>query len=120
MKFKALPLLAVLAALTACAPTGSPSSMQAAAPAAVLERDLHSYAQPDVARVTHVNVDLRTDFAAKRLTGTATLDLVRQPDAPQVVLDTRDLLVRSVSDAAGQPLEFTLGEPGKGPLGRPL
>ena len=123
MKFKVLPLLAVVGALTAaaaCAPTTGTAPTMAAVPAPVLERDVHSYAQPDVARVTHVALDLATDFEAKRLTGTAALDLVRQPDAQQVVLDTRDLTIRSVADAGGQPLEFTLGDAGPGPMGRPL
>ncbi|HEX8568708.1 MAG TPA: aminopeptidase, partial [Caulobacteraceae bacterium] len=121
MTSRTLPLLAVLAALAACAPNGSPQTTQtAAAPAAVLERDVHSYARPGEARVTHVDLDLRTDFAAKRLIGTAALDIHRRPDAQQIVLDTRDLTVSSVADGAGRPLEFTFGEAGPDPMGRPL
>ena len=123
MKINPVCMLGALALLGACAPGAATSTMDTAAPVAaqqVLERDLHSYAQPAVARVNHVDLDLRTDFAAKRLTGTATLDIVRQPDAQQIILDTRELTIRSVTDAAGQPLEFTMGEAGKGPMGRPL
>jgi leukotriene-A4 hydrolase len=116
-----LVLLCLLGALAACAP-GSAVTPGPAATAAVqvFEPDPHSYAQPAIARVTHVDLDLRTDFTAKRLSGTATLDISRRADAQQIILDTRDLTVRSVTDAAGRPLEFAFGEAGKDPMGRPL
>ena len=38
-------------------------------------RDARSYARPEVARVTHVALDLDADFQAKRMAGTATLDV---------------------------------------------
>ena len=37
--------------------------------------DTRSYARPQVARVTHVALELDADFEAKRMAGTATLDL---------------------------------------------
>ena len=52
------------------------------------ERDTHSYARPDEVRVTHVALDLRADFDARVLSGTATLTLQRNGSASQVVLDT--------------------------------
>ena len=75
------------------------------------ERDIHSYAKPDEAHVTHVALDLRADFEAKRLTGTAQLRIERRPDAKQVVLDTRDLSIDTVTDSAGTKLSFMLAPP---------
>ena len=64
-------------------------------------------------------IGLRADFAAKRLAGTATLTVEAAPGAREVVLDTRDLAILGVTDAAGQALEYTLGE-AVPHLGRPL
>ena len=75
----------------------------------VYPRDVHSYAQPQVARVKHVALDLTADFATKTLSGTATLDVTAEPGATQVILDTRNLDIRSVKDAEGKPLAFALG-----------
>jgi len=89
------------------------------APAPAADRDVHSYANPDEARVTHVSLDLRADFAAKRLSGRATLDLQRVPNATKVVLDTQDLEIHGVTDEGGRPLQHTLGQADK-ILGQPL
>jgi hypothetical protein len=106
--------LACAAALAACAPAAvSPAADAAPAPAstamAPLPRDIHSFARPDEARVTHVSVDLRTDFAAKTLAGTATLDVQTAPGAREIVLDTRDLQIQQVTDASGRALQWALG-----------
>jgi leukotriene-A4 hydrolase len=92
------------------------TSAQQAPPA---ERDIHSFAVPAEARVTHVALDLRTDFAARQLSGRATLDIQRAPGAARIVLDTRDLDIRAVTDAAGKPLVHALGDVVP-ILGRPL
>ena len=83
------------------------------------ERDIHSFARPQEARVTHVALDLRTDFTAKTLSGRATLTIDRAPGATQLVLDTRDLTIEGVTAPDGAPLQFALGEQDK-ILGRPL
>ncbi|MDQ3482949.1 MAG: M1 family metallopeptidase [Pseudomonadota bacterium] len=72
-------------------------------------RDPHSYARPLEARVNNVALDLALDFQAKRVGGTATLDIDRKPDAKEIVLDTDNLEIQSVTDAAGQPLDYKLG-----------
>ena len=82
-------------------------------------RDIHSFARPEIARVTHVALDLGLDFAAKRVGGTATLDVQAQPNAQEIVLDTKGLEIQSVTDAAGRPLQWRLGE-GNEIMGRPL
>ena len=81
--------------------------------------DVHSYAKPLEARVTHVALDLAVDFAAKRVGGTATLDIERRPEALAIVLDSKGLEIAEVADAGGKPLPFKIG-PVDEILGAPL
>lgn len=107
-------LPAMLALLAACS-GGDPSSPAAAdrtvAPVLLTPeaRDVHSYARPAEARVTHVALDLNVDFDARRLNGTATLDIQAADDAKVVVLDTRDLAIEAVTDPEGKALNWTMG-----------
>ena len=96
--------LALFVAFVACV---APDAMDAGADS---RQDTHSYAQPDVARVTHVALDLTADFDAHTLEGTAKLAIQRWPDADSIVLDVRDLTIEAVDDANGDPLGFRLGE----------
>jgi aminopeptidase N len=73
--------------------------------------DVHSFARPGEARVTHVALDLGADFKARRLRGTATLTLQRRAGSTELTLDTRDLDVQKVTDQSGGPLTFRLGAP---------
>ena len=60
-------------------------------------RDLHSYANSDEIRVTHVELDLDVRFDERRLRGSAMLSFERlQEDADALVLDTRDLTITAV------------------------
>lgn len=97
--------LFVLAA--ACA-REAPRSEMTDAP---MTRDVHSFARPAEARVTHVSLDLDADFSARVLSGRATLTFERRDDARELVLDTRGLLVRRVIDAQQQPLAYRLDAP---------
>ncbi|RZJ04496.1 MAG: M1 family peptidase [Brevundimonas sp.] len=71
--------------------------------------DSHSYAQPDIARVRHVALNLTADFQTKTLSGTATLDVQGRTGATEVILDAKNLDIRSIADAMGAPLRFELG-----------
>jgi leukotriene-A4 hydrolase len=78
--------------------------------------DPHSYADTSQFVVRHVALDLVADFRAHRLQGSATLTVKRvAPDARELLLDTRDLEIRSVQriDARGKPhsLGFLLDDP---------
>ena len=81
--------------------------------------DVSSYAKPFEARVTHVALDLAVDFTAKRIGGTATLDIDRKPDAREIVLDDRGLEIASITDGNGRSLEWKVGA-GDERLGAPL
>jgi aminopeptidase N len=71
--------------------------------------DVHSYARPLEARVTHIALDLNVDFTARRVSGTATLDVDAKPDAMQIILDDKGLEIESIADASGKPLTYTVG-----------
>ena len=105
--------LALTAALAACNRSGDPKSDMPPLPASATApiryvQDVHSYAQPQVARVKHVDLDLTADFTAHTLSGTAALTVTAEPGATQIVLDTRDLTIRAVRDDKG-PLQYRLG-----------
>ena len=112
---RTLTCLLIVLAAAACSPSGTPNAGESGAAANVepgarpLEPDVHSFARPAEARVTHVALDLRADFAARQLAGTATLTVERSGDAGQIVLDTRDLTIDKVTDASGGELQMTLG-----------
>lgn len=78
-------------------------------------RDIHSYANPHESRVRHVHLRLKADFEARRLSGTATIEM--DPAGDRAILDTRGLEIVSVSrpwrlgaadPILGAPLEIEL------------
>ena len=87
-----------------------PLPASAAAPAEYA-RDTHSHARPEIAHVRHVSLDLTADFRAHTLAGTASLDIQGIPGAAEVVLDIKNLDIRSVTDASGGPLQYEAGAP---------
>jgi len=84
-----------------------------------LPADPHTYAQPGEARVTHVSLDLVPDFATKRIAGTVRLTINRTAGADSVILDVRDLSIKSVKDSKGAALGFNVGA-SKEFMGAPL
>jgi len=76
---------------------------------AVARFDPHSFADFDQGRVTHIGLDLTVDFAASQLRGSAILTLAATADG-LLELDTRDLQVEGVTDAAGNELPWSWGE----------
>ena len=83
--------------------------------------DTLTYAQPQVARVTHVALDLALDFDSKRVGGTAELTVLAAPGAQEIVLDSNGLEIEQVTDGAGRALAYTMGEPDpRGGKGAPL
>ena len=108
-------LAAVLALLlsSVAAPTmAQGSEVPIVSPVLLTEeaKDPWTFARPEVARITHVALDLVLDFAGKQVGGTATLDVQAQPGAETVVLDSRGLSIDSVKDEAGRDLPFSVGE----------
>ncbi len=84
--------MAFFLGLAMTAPSGKGRAAAAAA-------DVHSYAEPSLAVVRHVGLDLAVDFARKTLEGTATLTVERKR-SDTLSLDTRDLSIRQVEAGA--------------------
>ncbi|CAN5300094.1 M1 family metallopeptidase [soil metagenome] len=106
---------AALLALLLCGASAMPVLAQTSPPIPAIlttpeARDVHSHAQPLVARVTHVDLDLTADFAGQKMTGTAALDIAAAPDAKEVVLDSKGLVIKAITDAKGMALPWTLGK----------
>src|SRR5688500_6779474 len=99
---------AILFLLVALACSPADDAVTTASDQRRLPRDVHSYAHPDSARVTHVSLELTPDFAAKRLRGTARLTIARDAAADSVILDVRDLTIKSVTSARGDSLDFNV------------
>lgn len=102
------------------------ASVAVAAPGAIAPilttpeaRDAKTYAQPQVARVTNVALDLSVDFDTKVLQGVAVMDILAAEDAKEVVLDTLDLEISKVTDGDGRELPWKIGV-GNAELGAPL
>jgi len=94
---------------------GTPVALHAA-PAAVAPilttpdaLDTETYARPQVARVTHVDLDLVADFERKEMRGTATLDILAARNAREIVLDDKGLVIETIADERGRPLRWTVG-----------
>jgi len=66
--------------------------------------DIHSYARPDRVRVRHLELSLDVRFDRRILEGTAAVHVERL-DGNELILDTRDLAIHSVDNAAS----FELG-----------
>ncbi len=92
------------AACLGCAETGKQPATEGA-----IAQDVHSYARPAEARVQHISLRLVPDFTTRRISGTARLAIQRSPGADSIILDSRDLAIRRVTDAKGDSLVFRLG-----------
>ncbi|MBI4424208.1 MAG: M1 family metallopeptidase [Elusimicrobia bacterium] len=109
-------MIAAVLVAVAAPPAGAQGSAGAS-------RDVHSYAQPELVRVEHADLDLSVGFEDKTLRGSVVLRIRRlSTDAP-LVLDSRDLLVSAVSASADgktfSPVPFVTGN-ADAILGTPL
>jgi aminopeptidase N len=72
-------------------------------------KDELTYARPEIARVTHVDLDLTADFAAHVMRGKAILDILARPGATEIILDDNKLQIATIADANGKPLKWSVG-----------
>ena len=114
---------AFLFVLAACSTVPEAAQRNSASIAPILTseqaRDDQSFARPTEARVAHLALDLGLDFSAQTVSGTATLDILAQPDAREIVLDSNGLRIASIRDMAGNALPYRMGESVEG-KGAPL
>ena len=81
--------------------------------------DKHSFAQPQVALVTHLDLNLAVDFEEKLITGIATYTIQKKSNADDILFDTSNLIINKVELNAETEASFSLG-PEQPFLGRPL
>lgn len=98
--------------LAACTSADVPEQERVIAPILTSEEafDEMTYARPLEARVTHVALDLDLDFEARKVEGTATLDIQAADDATEIVLDSNGLMIGGVEDGNGNALTWEMGE----------
>jgi aminopeptidase N len=70
--------------------------------------DPHSYARPEEAAATHLELDIHVDMQQQRIRGTATYKLKRQT-GDSVVFDTYGLTIQKVTLGDGSEAAFSLG-----------
>ncbi|HSD26781.1 MAG TPA: M1 family peptidase, partial [Vicinamibacteria bacterium] len=70
--------------------------------------DPHSYADSEQSRARHLRLRLSIDFAARRIEGTAALELAAT-SAGFLDLDSKELDVLEATTTSGDPVPFELG-----------
>lgn len=82
--------------------------------------DVHSFANPQEAVVTHLDWDAEVNFDKKVITAKASLKIKKQEDANKITLDMKDLQIDRVTLGADeQKVDFVIGK--EMPfMGRPL
>lgn len=117
MRFLAAFVLLFVSACTA-APDNDASQV---APILTTEDavDIQTFAQPEIARVTHVSLDLELDFEGQGVSGSATLDIEAAEGADTIILDQDGYVVSAVTAADGAELPYETGEAQDG-KGAPL
>lgn len=81
--------------------------------------DIHSYARPQEAKVTHLDLDIYVDFENKIISGKTKIHFDAAEDAELLTLDTRGLRIKSIWQENGNEADYELGPEDK-ILGRPL
>lgn len=82
-------------------------------------KDVHSFAQPEMAKTKHLDLNLTADFETKTLTGFASFD-IENNQADRIIFDMRNLNIEKVTlDENETPTTFEIGEE-KEFLGKPL
>jgi leukotriene-A4 hydrolase len=110
----------ILVSLAACrVPDAGPVAAPSAAAVDATRVDPHSFAEPQLVEIDHLDLDLRVDFQQQRLIGAATLTLDNRGRTNRLILDTGDLTIRRVTLGDGRETTFSLGAPVEH-LGQPL
>jgi leukotriene-A4 hydrolase len=108
MKMRKTSVLIYLAAivLSSC---GSKLKKDIADEADLRVKDPHSYADPTQAVVTHLDLDMKVDFANRKLTGVATWDYLATDSALFIHFDTHNLNIEAVYNEMNGPIAFDMG-----------
>ena len=104
------PFLLLFAAACSSAGEGEGEVIVAPILTSAEAHDPWTFAEPEVARVTHVALDLELDFETRSVGGTATLDILAEPGVDTLVLDDDGLEIAGITDTEGAALPFEVGE----------
>ena len=121
MQKKILLVAVALALLQNCTPPKNTSAQEQKPEPTQKSMDTHSFAQPDVAKVTHLDLDIAVNFDAKTIEGKAVYDIQKRADASEIIFDTDGNLeiLRVSLDTAELATDFVLGD-SVVHLGKPL
>jgi leukotriene-A4 hydrolase len=72
--------------------------------------DIHTYAQPEEAVITHLNWVADIDFDEHIITATAVYDISKSATAKSIILDINGLEIASVENQSGVALAYEIGE----------
>jgi aminopeptidase N len=73
--------------------------------------DVHSFAEPDSAMVTHLDLTLKVDFSSKILNGKAVWMIENLAKASNITFDSRDLNIEKITlGKEEKPTTYTLGK----------
>jgi aminopeptidase N len=82
--------------------------------------DVHSFAKPQEAVVTHLEWDADVNFETKIITAKASLTIKKSDDAEKIILDIKDLQIDRVTLGTEEDkVDFQIGDE-KAHMGRPL
>ena len=83
-------------------------------------KDNHTYAKPDEAVISHLDLDVDVDFNTKKIAGVARYNIDNKKDVEEIYLDAKNLNIEKVTLGTDEtPTQFSLGENDK-LLGQPL
>ncbi|WP_035756093.1 M1 family metallopeptidase [Hugenholtzia roseola] len=72
--------------------------------------DVHSFAQPQKARLTQLALDVSVDFETKTIAGVAAYQIEAAAGEKEIIFDTKDLTIEAVTDKNGNALQYVIGE----------
>jgi len=70
--------------------------------------DEYTYARPEEAVITHLDLDVEVNFASKIISGVASYNIENKTGANMIILDARGLEIEKVTLEDGQATEFAL------------
>ena len=74
--------------------------------------DPHSFARPEEAKMTHLNLDIEVDFDQKIIKGKASIQIDKQTEIVELFLDTKDLDIQKVTlEEEEKETDFYLAKP---------
>lgn len=76
----------------------------------IQSKDIHSFSEPNQARVTHLQWNAVIDFDSKTIHAKATWRIETADDADILLLDTKDLIIERVTLNGNTPAEYKLSE----------